>query len=96
MLVQAAWHYRHAPKLTRALEQRQIGQPEAVTAVAWRAQERLHARYRKLAGKKGRQKAVIAVARELAGFVWALARAHADHQATTATTPAPDTAEVAA
>jgi transposase len=95
VLVQAAWHYRHAPKLTKALEKRQAGQPEAVTTVAWRAQERLHARYRKLAGRKGRQKAVIAVARELAGFVWALARAHADHhgpdQART-----PGTAEVAA
>jgi transposase len=79
VLVQAAWHYRHTPRLTRALAKRQQGQPEAVTDVAWRAQERLHARYRKLAGRKGRQKAVIAVARELAGFVWALARAHAAH-----------------
>ena len=79
VLVQAAWHYRHAPKLTRALAKRQAGQPDAVTAVAWRAQERLSARYRKLAGRKGRQKAVIAVARELAGFLWALARAHAEH-----------------
>ena len=99
VLVQAAWHYRHAPKLTRALRQRQAGQPEAVTAVAWRAQERLHARYRKLAGRKGRQKAVIAVARELAGFVWALARAHADHLATQASAGSaqpPAAAEVAA
>jgi transposase len=81
VLVQAAWHYRHAPKVTRALEQRQDGQPEVVIDIAWQAQERLHARYRKLASRKGRQKAVIAVARELAGFVWALARAHADHLA---------------
>src|SRR6185436_16858050 len=79
VLVQAAWHYRHPPKLTAALAQRQAGQPTAVTDVAWRAQERLHTRYRKLAGRKGRQTAVIAVARELAGFVWALAHAHADH-----------------
>jgi hypothetical protein len=55
-----------------------------VTDVAWRAQQRLHARYRTLAGKKGPRKAVIAVARELAGFVWALARAHAEHQASAA------------
>ena len=99
VLVQAAWHYRHAPKLTTALLKRQAGQPAAVTDVAWRAQERLHTRYRKLAGRKGRQKAVIAVARELAGFVWALARAHADHQATQAPgtrTPPPTAAEVAA
>ena len=99
VLVQAAWHYRHAPKLTRALAKRQAGQPTAVTDVARAAHERLHARYRKLAGRKGRQKAVIAVARELAGFVWALARAHADHgvghPGTTAPAP-PAAIEVAA
>jgi transposase len=95
VLVQAAWHYRHAPKLTRALQQRQVGQPEAVTDVAWRAQERLHARYRRLVGRKGSQKAVIAVARELIGFVWALAQAQAEHQDPT-TTDAPATAELVA
>jgi transposase len=95
VLVQAAWHYRHPPKLTKALEKRQAGQPTAVTDVAWRAQERLHARYRKLAGRKGRQKAVIAVARELAGFVWALARAHADPLGADAA-QAPATTEIAA
>lgn len=95
VLVQAAWHYRHPPKLTKALEKRQDGQPSAVTDVAQRAQERLHTRYRKLAGRKGRQKAVIAVARELTGFIWALARAHADHHGTDAA-PATDTAEIAA
>jgi transposase len=93
VLVQAAWHYRHPPARTAALTARQVGQPAAVTDVAWRAQARLHARYRKLAGRKGRRKAVIAVARELAGFVWALARAQAEHQ--TRSTPSPDT-EVAA
>jgi transposase len=96
VLVQAAWHYRHPPKLTKALQKRQQGQPTAVTDVAWRAQERLHTRYRKLAGRKGRQKAVIAVARELAGFVWALARAHADHHATEEAARSTDTAEIAA
>lgn len=91
VLVQAAWHYRHPPKLTSTLLQRQRGQPTAVTEIAWRAQERLHARYRALAGRKGRQKAVVAVARELAGFIWALARAHADH-----TTRPTDTTGIAA
>jgi transposase len=95
VLVQAAWHYRHAPKRTKALLKRQVGQPEAVTDVAWRAQARLHARYRRLAGRKGSQKAAIAVARELIGFVWALARAHADHQ-DPALAGAPATAERAA
>jgi transposase len=91
VIVQAAWHYRHPPKQTATLTKRQQGQPTEVTDIAWRAQERLHHRYRTLASKKGRQKAVIAVARELAGFVWALARAHADHLART-----PNAAEVAA
>jgi transposase len=86
VLVQAAWHYRHPPKLTATLKKRQVGQPTEVTDVAWRAQERLHARYRTLVGRKGSQKTVIAIARELAGFVWALARAHAD--AATASTVA--------
>jgi transposase len=95
VLVQAAWHYRHAPRRTRALLKRQVGQPEAVTDVAWRAQERLHARYRRLAGRKGSQKAVIAVARELIGFVWALARAQADHQ-DPAAAGTPAIAEIAA
>jgi transposase len=85
VLVQAAWHYRHAPKLTAALLKRQAGQPAAVTDVAWRAQERLHARYRRLAGRKGSQKAVIAIARELIGFVWALARAQAEPEDPTTT-----------
>lgn len=85
VLVQAAWHYRHAPKLTQALLKRQAGQPTAVTDVAWRAQARLHARYRRLAGRKGSQKAVIAIARELIGFVWALARAQAEPQDPTTT-----------
>jgi transposase len=88
VLVQAAWHARHAPKLTAALRARQAGQPASVTEVAARAQERLHRRYRALAGRKGRPKAVIAVARELVGFVWALARAHAEYQA--GATPSPD------
>ena len=89
VLVQAAWHDRHAPKLTQALLKRQAGQPTAVTDVAWRAQERLHARYRRLAGRKGSQKAVIAIARELIGFVWALARAQAEPEdPTTAGVPA--------
>lgn len=92
VLVQAAWHYRHPPKQTAALVKRQVGQAAAVTEIAWKAQQRLHARYRKLASRKGRQKAVIAVARELTGFIWALARAHTAH-ATTVVSP---TTELAA
>lgn len=74
--VEAAWHYRHAPGVWGALRQRQAGQPEAVKAIAWKAQDRLHRRYRRMVGRgKLKQQAVVAVGRELLGFVWAIARA---------------------
>jgi hypothetical protein len=70
VLVEAAWHYRHAPGVWGALRRRQFGQPEAIKAIAWRAQDRLHRRYRRLLGRgKARQQVVVAVARELLGFV---------------------------
>lgn len=73
--VEAAWHYRHAPGLWGALRQRQAGQPETVKAIAWKAQDRLHRRYRRMVGRgKLKQQAVVAMARELLGFVWAIAR----------------------
>ncbi len=57
------------------LRRRQAGQPAAVTEVAWKAQGRLHRRFRRLVGQgKLKQEAVVAVARELLGFVWAIAR----------------------
>jgi len=70
VLVEAAWAYRHAPALRGGLRARQDGQPPEVVAYSWAAQCRLHATYRRLAPKKGANKAVVAVARELAGFVW--------------------------
>lgn len=72
VLVEAAWAYRHRPAVGVTLRRRSEGQSPEVLACSWKAQLRLHARYRKLALKKGRQKAVTAVARELAGFVWGL------------------------
>jgi transposase len=72
VLVEAAWHYRHRPTLGRALRQRSAGQPPAVVSHAWRAQQRLHRRYRHLVGHGKRVPvAVAAVARELVGFLWA-------------------------
>jgi transposase len=71
--VEAAWHYRHRPRLDGSLKQRQQGQPPAVRALAWKAQQRLYRRYHPLLARgKRSQVAAIAVARELAGFVWAL------------------------
>ena len=57
------------------------GQPEAVCHLAWRAQERLHAKARGLLGRGKRSTvAVTAVARELAGFVWAVWHLDADRR----------------
>jgi transposase len=72
VLIQAAHQARHAPHRRAALKQRQAGLPPDLVELAWRAQLRLHQRYRHLAGRLGRPKAVTAVARELAGFVWAI------------------------
>jgi transposase len=72
VLVEAAWHYRHRPGISRALTQRSDGQPSGVISHAWRAQQRLHQRYRHLLGHGKRPPvAVAAVARELVGFIWA-------------------------
>lgn len=72
VLVEAAWHYRHRPTVGRALASRSQGQPPLVVAQAWRAQQRLHRRYRHLVGHGKRLPvAVAAIARELVGFIWA-------------------------
>jgi transposase len=77
LLVEAAWHYRHRPRPSRALAKRQAGQPEHVVAIAWKAQQRLARTWRRLAEERGKRRTLVAVAvaRELAGFVWAIARA---------------------
>jgi transposase len=72
ILVQAAHNARYAPQLRDSVKQRQVGMPADLVELSWRAQNRLHDRYRHLLGRLGRPKAVVAVARELAGFVWAV------------------------
>jgi transposase len=74
VLVQAAWCYHYRPNLSVAIRRRQQGQPPAVIAHAWKAQQRLHQRYQHLAYRKQPQIAVVAVARELVGFLWAVMR----------------------
>ena len=74
VLVQAGWSYRHRPQISVDLKRRQAGQPPAVIAHAWKAQQRLHARFNHLSYRKRPQIAVVAVARELVGFLWAVAR----------------------
>jgi transposase len=71
LLVEAAWNYRHAPKNSVKIQARREGQPADAVASAVRAQARLHQRFVRLLERMPSQKAVTAVARELAGFVWA-------------------------
>lgn len=74
VLGEAAHHARHAPRVSDALKRRQADVPPAVVEVAWRAQHRLHSRYRQLSLRIGSLKALTAIARELAGFIWAAGR----------------------
>jgi transposase len=73
VIVEGAWHYRHAPHVGKALKRRQQGVPESVIRIAYQAQVRLHRRYQRLL-KEGKpiQKVAVALAREWLGFVWAI------------------------
>jgi transposase len=75
LLIEAAWTYRFPARVSRELLLRQEEQPKPIREIAWKAQLRLCARYRKLA-RSGKPANVVtaAIARELAGFIWAIAR----------------------
>jgi transposase len=74
LLVESAWHARRRPTVGYELARRQRGQDAVVIERAWRCQQRLNARWQRMAGRgKPQQKIVVACARELAGFVWAIA-----------------------
>ena len=74
LLVESAWHARRRPTVGYELARRQRGQDAVVIARAWRCQQRLYQRWQRMAGRgKPQQKIVVACARELAGFVWAIA-----------------------
>jgi transposase len=73
MLVECAQHYRKPPKVSAILSKRQEGQRRDVKELSWRVQHRLSARYRRLKARgKREQKVIVAIARELATFVWEL------------------------
>jgi len=73
-LVEAAHHYRVAPRVTPAIQKRQEGQSHEVRAIALKAQQRLNGRFRLLTGRRKKSVVIIAaLARELCGFVWAIA-----------------------
>jgi len=82
LLTEAAWNYRFKARIGRKAQRRQEALPQAIRQTAWKAQLRLTERFAKL-HRRGLQinKVCVAVARELAGFVWAIAQA--------CTTPAP-------
>lgn len=75
MLVECSWSYRHPPRVGRNKQEKVAAAPQRVREIAWKAQNRLHNRYRSLI-RKGKLKTVAntAVAREFAGFLWAVNR----------------------
>lgn len=74
LLVESAWHARRRPKVGYELARRQRGQDPLVIERSWRCQQRLYSRWLRMAGRgKPSQKIAVACARELAGFVWAIA-----------------------
>jgi transposase len=73
IVVEAAWHYRHLPLMSKELRRRNKGLAPGVQRIAWEAQKRLNQRlYHLIHAGKSVQKAITAVARELAGFIWAV------------------------
>src|SRR5438093_4130549 len=75
MLVECSWSYQHPPRVGQAKQPKVDAAPPAVREIAWKAQCRLYRRYRMLI-RKGKLKtvAITAVAREFAGFIWAVSR----------------------
>jgi transposase len=75
MLVECSWSYQHPPRVGSHKQHKVDAAPPAVREIAWKAQCRLHKRYRALI-RRGKLKtvAITAVARELAGFIWAINR----------------------
>ena len=74
-LVEGAWAYRYPAKVSRHLQRRLEQQPKSIQDISWKAQVRLCKRYRRLVSRgKHANVVTVAIARELAGFMWAMAR----------------------
>jgi transposase len=75
ILTECSWAYRHPPRVGKKKQEKVAAAPQGVREIAWKAQHRLAARYRALV-KKGKKPvvAITAIARELAGFIWAVNR----------------------
>jgi len=75
ILMQSAWAYRYRPRVEGTLKRRNELTSQEVQDIAWRAQKRLHQKFRHMIARgKPKNKALVAVARELAGFIWDVAR----------------------
>jgi hypothetical protein len=73
--VEGAWAYRDPAKVSRHLQLRLETQPKAIQDISWKAQVRLCKRYRRLLARgKHAKQVVVAIARELVGFMWAIAK----------------------
>lgn len=88
VLVQAAWKYKHRPAVSVDLKKRQSGQLPQAIAHAWKAQHHLHKLFHRIAARKSSRIAVVAVARELVGFLWAVMQELETEQAVTLSTAA--------
>jgi transposase len=75
VLVEGAWSYRYTAKVSRIIQVRQENLPQSIKDISWKAQVRLCKRYRRLVSRgKNPNVAVVAIARELASFMWAIAQ----------------------
>jgi transposase len=75
ILIEAAWNYRFPARIGESLQPRLEGQPQSIIDLAWKAQLRLCHRFRRLRAKGLHQnKVCAAIARELSGFIWDIAR----------------------
>jgi transposase len=74
LLVEAAWHYRHRASAGPSIRKRRHGQPVAMVSIAEGADQRLHRKFRRMVDRYNKKPVVaaVAVARELAGFIWAI------------------------
>src|SRR5512140_1758050 len=90
LLTECAEHYATPPKVSKELSRRQEGQPESVRTLSWKAQNRLHLRFHRLLARRlQRNKAKVAIARELCGFIWALLRTQPCYRLSASDCPAP-------
>jgi transposase len=86
LLIETAWHYRHQYRIGKALKRRRLGQPQWAIDIADHAGSRLRRRRRHLADRGLKScKVTVAIARELAGFIWSLLQEHQQRNASSTT-----------